>query len=558
MATVNHYPSEVNQGIGPAAFDFSPFARLIRNSQQLIAGINAGDKYLWLAKDTIFDLTENLDVSNLLNIRIVGQGPSTVLNFEVADAGFIGSNSEKITFENFSLTGSMSRGFAFENSSFIKIKSVNISGVNLAQNTSGYPAGIYLYQCDDCLIDDVFCYNNGNGASNTVSSLDLLFDGGGSRNRVTNSKFLSTSVTMNVMMQTHALGDVCDRNTFDNIWISGAVCKPDLTAWGYGLAFYGIPGGGEITRTILNDIHVYDTEGNGLYIKSCIGVTGNNLEFTNIEGVGTVPGSLIINVESTHVNLDNIVIDGSHSFVIRGDYSNINNLTMINGSGINLFVAAEKCNFNNVIIIGTNTIQSIGLQSDQMQRCTFTNLNISGCGTYGVLLEDSSKCTISHSNIYSNSIFNPNSYDGIYLQGGEGITIDTCNVNSNDGNQRYGITNAGCENIVIINNDLSGNTTGAYFTSGGTNPFLRNNKYTDTGSLTGIAVLVGGTVTVNNDEIITGDRILVHRVSGGGVRGELIADSADIVNTLSFIIKATDSAGVLVADTSTVHYEIIH
>lgn len=79
--------------------------------------------------------------------------------------------------------------------------------------------------------------------------------------------------------------------------------------------------------------------------------------------------------------------------------------------------------------------------------------------------------------------------------------------------------------------------------------------HVDTGANTtiGTATLVGGTVTVSTNKVLTGDTIFLSRNTPGGTTGDLSAPVASIVNATSFVINSTSAL-----DTSTVNWWIIH
>lgn len=71
----------------------------------------------------------------------------------------------------------------------------------------------------------------------------------------------------------------------------------------------------------------------------------------------------------------------------------------------------------------------------------------------------------------------------------------------------------------------------------------------------GQATLVGGTVTVSNTSVTANTRVYLTRAVAAGTRGFLTVGT--ITASTSFVIRAEDSAGSLVADTSTVNWLLI-
>ncbi len=71
----------------------------------------------------------------------------------------------------------------------------------------------------------------------------------------------------------------------------------------------------------------------------------------------------------------------------------------------------------------------------------------------------------------------------------------------------------------------------------------------------GTAVLVGGTVTVATTAVTANSRIILTKKVGGGTRGLL--EVGTVTAGTSFVINAVDSAGALVADTSTITWLIL-
>lgn len=71
----------------------------------------------------------------------------------------------------------------------------------------------------------------------------------------------------------------------------------------------------------------------------------------------------------------------------------------------------------------------------------------------------------------------------------------------------------------------------------------------------GTATLVGGTATVSTTKVTASSRIFLTKRVGGGTRG--IIEVGTITAATSFVINSVDSAGALVADTSTISWIII-
>ncbi len=76
-----------------------------------------------------------------------------------------------------------------------------------------------------------------------------------------------------------------------------------------------------------------------------------------------------------------------------------------------------------------------------------------------------------------------------------------------------------------------------------------------TNATMGAQALTGGTATVSTTKVTANSRIFLTRRVGAGTRGML--EVGTITAGTSFVINATDSAGALVADTSTVSWLII-
>lgn len=74
----------------------------------------------------------------------------------------------------------------------------------------------------------------------------------------------------------------------------------------------------------------------------------------------------------------------------------------------------------------------------------------------------------------------------------------------------------------------------------------------------GKATLVGGTVIVPVSAVTVNSNIQVTHNTLGGVIGFLSTPDASVVPNTSFVINSTDDAGALVADTSTVNWEVIN
>lgn len=138
-------------------------------------------------------------------------------------------------------------------------------------------------------------------------------------------------------------------------------------------------------------------------------------------------------------------------------------------------------------------------------------------------------------------------------------TIMTC---ASDGIR----TAAGCDRWTIADNDIASNTgTGVILAGSPTLVTYRGNKFDGNGTNEnlgaatflnrGNAVLVGGTVTVTNTHVTADARVVLTRKTGGGVRGLL--QLGTVVAGTSFVINSVDSAGALLADTSTIAWVIL-
>lgn len=145
--------------------------------------------------------------------------------------------------------------------------------------------------------------------------------------------------------------------------------------------------------------------------------------------------------------------------------------------------------------------------------------------------------------------------DGLTFGANTGTNCRATNVTAAN-NGAFGINvNAAATRVSLTDNKCPGNTSGGIF--GGTNTYRRGNRFTDD-PLTGTFTLANGTVTVSTTEIRTGDRVQLTRSANAGTTVGILVLGA-IVNATSFVVNATDLAGVLSADDDgSGSYEILH
>lgn len=193
------------------------------------------------------------------------------------------------------------------------------------------------------------------------------------------------------------------------------------------------------------------------------------------------------------------------------------------GNGISLSVNSSVVgvNISDITITG-NTIRNMknaGVRVDSGATAITSNVTISGnaidaCDGYGIALSGLD-ATLFGINVVGNTVIN-NSIDGT-SQNLVAAQIQDVAVGD-------GIVNV-ADNVV---------TSGRHW---------------------GTAVLVGGTATVATNAAKF-SRIILTRIAASGTRGELTVGT--ITSDTSFVIRSEDSAGSLVADTSTVYWKIVN
>lgn len=212
-------------------------------------------------------------------------------------------------------------------------------------------------------------------------------------------------------------------------------------------------------------------------------------------------------------------------------------------------------------------------------RNTITGNTVSGSGATGILLQG----TPVGNSVAGNTVY-ASKDDGIKVAGGSDNSIvgNVCQDNdSATQGSRFGINVTGGSRCTVkdnkcfcsdtshfqtrgvnigasaadtdcVGNDCRNNkTTTNGLADAGTRTYARGNQRVAGGSLSGRAVLSGGTVTVSTTEILAGDSVLLTRVAGSGTAG-ILTLGAISANT-SFVIGSSSGT-----DAATVFWEIVH
>jgi hypothetical protein len=148
-----------------------------------------------------------------------------------------------------------------------------------------------------------------------------------------------------------------------------------------------------------------------------------------------------------------------------------------------------------------------------------------------------------------NSTISGNGLDGFRSSAGDVRTV--IENNTFDSNGGTGVILTGSPDVRSLKNNMARANTTAQFNLGTAVIASRRGNQYSVGASDGVAVLVGGTVTVNTAEVQAGDRIQLTRTVTGGAVGHLTVGA--IVAGTSLVI--TSSSGT---DTSTIFWEIVH
>lgn len=201
-------------------------------------------------------------------------------------------------------------------------------------------------------------------------------------------------------------------------------------------------------------------------------------------------------------------------------------------------------------VIGANISGGLDARFDGM---VVVNNDQHGAFVAGLTIGSFSDCTFS-----DNSNAATNTYDGVNLQSTTTLVkVNQCYFGNqllgHATKQRYGVNNAGLNNsITEISGDSSAIGT-ILVNDAANNSWKRGNRIIGQAPslLQGRAVLVAGTVTISNPEVLAGDNLLLTNVLAGGTPGFLRVSA--IVNQTSLTLTSSSNT-----DTSTVFWEIVH
>lgn len=460
-------------------------------------------------------LSSPWNFNNLSNVTIRGSGYGSWIKCGVGASACIGGSTlTNVILENFRVGGTSSRavvlGASGTVSSGVIARHMWVSGASTADVVGGV-AGMQVWECTDCVVDDVQFSGNGPG-SVAYDTSDLSFSSslagtGNIRPKIINNISASTSVNLGI-----ACFD-CSYGLIQNNNVTGTITRTGGSSSGYGLMVYDQTGTKSQHMRILGN-HVKDTQGSGLYIAG-----GGTIGFHD------VAGNTFENVATTQdetLPVGCIVVANSFGVAVVG------NVCRASGKhGIDLSVSSKLSVIGNYIQLPTlNAISLRGLVEDSN---ISTNTG-TGCGSgIGVY---SGGATV------NNNIFSSNRF--------------ICTNAGFDFNA--GIAATGIGNSIVFNNLVGSDTVAKVYVDYGSlsETQRRGNRFT-TGAVQGFATLVAGEVNPQATiEVQTGDQILLTRssLSGAGY-GHLLYRS--IVDDTSFRISSTD-----VTDTGTVFWEIIH
>lgn len=533
------------------------------------------DKMIGLGPGTFGPITAQVDLSNSSNLTIFGCGYATNIVFNVSGNGIGGSGCSRVTIANLRISGTSGRAVAFTNGSDIAVRGCWISGATVANGPS---SGIFFQDVNDSVIEENHLNGNGLGPSAGDTSLDILVNGSSSRNQIVGNIATSTSVQMNIGVQTSASGQTCDDNKIVNNHASGAIANladpannvAANTKWGYGIMvyYYGTPP----RRTVVSGNTIRNTQGIGIYVNGLSTVVANNTLDNNCTTVaGHGAASITVYSTAPHCTITGNTIRNFKQAAIRAlaGFTTITSNTITSNAsasetahGIHISTHDDVANPEG-IIVANNIITDVtgggnqGIFADRCKSPTVSNNSIGSCQSHGIRMSSCSRGSIVNNSIANGGGSVPGSYSGILIDGGTDVIASLNTVYG--ASFGYGISNS-CTRAHITNNNLygSGSSAIAGINDTGTNTFRRGNQFSSD-PLSGIATLSNGTVTINSTEIKTGDIVRATHVQLGGATVGVMLVRGTIVNGTSFVINSVGTSGQIVtSDSSIIEWEIVH
>lgn len=452
-----------------------------------------------------YKIIKSLDIRNITNLTIIGDEFSSILNFDINDAGFYAAISNNLIIHNIQINGSLAQGIYIEKSSSIKIINCAISGAKkIGSETT---SAIYLKNVQDAIIENCFFPENGLGTSSTKASLGIAVTYC-MRVKIVKNICTSTAVTMGIGIENSS--DILVHGNH----VANPVVKLDGTAWGYGIYFYDTDG---LTKhNICTENHIHNTGGTGIYLQGSTYtiVRGNIVEDTckTIVGTSLASGGIALNNTSTNCIIsDNTVKKTGNSKIanagIRFDAENTriigNTIEDTTGQGI-LFPGKVHNSIisNNIIlntshnaiapydespatnlVISSNTINRTnkgfhGIVCSGSVNTVVCNNTVMNVGGYGVVMQSVNRFNLSNNIVTDSGAASPNEYSGIYISRSStnGIISGNHSYNIKSQGQKYGIQILGSSAIDLVNNNFSNNQTKDISLESVTDIFLSNNR----------------------------------------------------------------------------------
>lgn len=510
------------------------------------------------------------------NVTIYGDGESTHLSATLGnDSVVIGGSGvalSNITIRDLRISGAFSRGIHFSApGSNVRIERCHISGATVGGGTI---AAIAIGAISNCWITDNTLDNNGLDDGDGGEGYEILHESGTTvsgfhvqRNTIVGNKTYISVACFDCENSDIIENDIDQGNTPSTL-------VPN--ALGYGILFYKSVGStGNTQRNIVANNHVRNCAGMGIYLATSLDsvVEGNTVRDVMKQNneVALPLGAISFNASTGLIANNTIKTSGAgarHGINFTQPNTNVSgNYIDACSAGINVGGVASRSVISNnsvlncvhgVLITGVaplglnisdNTFDTIGgaglsvQPSGSLTESVFSG-NIIRNGQLGILL-----------NVGTNNVFTDNNIVGA---SGWGIDILSNNnriennvVRNGTGGTAGGIRiQAAAANNALLANTVTGNA-GVQISNLGANNIREKNRVSAAGALSGLAVLVAGTILVATAEILAGDTVRLTRTAPGGVMGNLTLGA--IVAGTSFVINS-DNAG----DTSTVFWEIIH
>lgn len=456
--------------------------------------------YLVTVPEGTFNLTGSIVLQS--SVKVVGLGGNqsrVVFNF-AGGIGFYGSGVSNCAVDYIGISGLLSMGVVYNQSTKVRVRGCDITGCTSATHPTAYAGAIHAWVCDDVEVSDNYLIGNGY-ISNSPASTDIQINGNGlnvgsKRVKIINNRCLSVAAQSNI-----AAYDVQQSE------ISGNVCTGAKTGSGnnngYGIMIYrSVNNSGFCRDNRIENNHVYSVGGTGIYVQSSIrtAVLGNIVFDAGVVqddttlGVGgislnsaydsTVTGNVLLECGkagivfsgATAADISGIVVANNtietsvanvFCIYIRGPATRCTiGGNTIKGGAHGIATAPVDQGIVGISIFGNNvTLQAgRGINIYGISESTIVSNTVLATGGDAIALVGGSRNTVSQNTAFDGSTTLTNTYFGIDLS----LILDSVvegNIVGNTGGVgfKHGIfVPANCTGNVVKDNHCKGNLTTNY------------------------------------------------------------------------------------------------